>query len=716
MAMGQNAFAYDFSAVSPSGHTLFYKIVDPINHYVKLTYPNNAIDENSRVWEEQTSFTLWSPYNRPTGALVIPDTVSFNGTTYTVRSIGNFTFFGCPITSVVMPNTIDTLHFGVFWTCSSLANVTFSNSLRYIGPNVFDGCMLGNVVLPSSVRNIAGLGNAGITSITLNDSIQILQNGCLSDNTFTSLHIPASVEQIGAYALGIDNGHPLITSLTVDPNNPYYDSRNNCNAVIRKSNNELIIGCNNTTIPEGVNKINLYAFTGCNIETLIIPSSVVAMDFGWCHINKLALNTPVVGIGSWNNGTWNTFDSIQILNEIPPIYRVDYMEGVDYAKPIIVPCNTTLAYQTSDFWSQFTNLHEIETPQISVNAEHGTATVDIYPSCGNDTATVSATTTEEHYHFVRWSDGSTQNPYTVALTGNTTLTAIFAIDSVLVRATSANPTKGTVMGGGVVPLGGTTTLTAIPTDDNIFLCWSNGVRNNPYTITVNSDTTLQAMFTLPDTLVVYDTVYVPVHDTTYVPVHDTTIEYINHYIHDTTFVNNYVHDTTIQYVSQYIHDTTYINNYVHDTMTQYVNQYVHDTTFINNYIHDTVRMTTQMFDTTIVNVFYFDTAIYNTYHFDTTIIHNQYYDTIFVHLHDTIYITQEGIDGVDGINAKVYSSRGQIVVEGADGNMVTLYDVTGRILASKQDYGTPLRFDAPASGTYMIKIGNYQARKVVVIR
>ena len=126
MAMGQNAFAYDFSAVAPSGQTLFYKIVDPINHYVKLTYQNNEIDENSRVWEEQTSFTLWSSNNRPTGALVIPDTVSFNGTTYTVRSIGNFTFFDCPITSVVMPNTMDSIFEGVFWACSSLTNVTFS--------------------------------------------------------------------------------------------------------------------------------------------------------------------------------------------------------------------------------------------------------------------------------------------------------------------------------------------------------------------------------------------------------------------------------------------------------------------------------------------------------------------------------------------------------------------------------------------------------------
>ncbi len=421
------------------------------------------------------------------------------------------------------------------------------------------------------------------------------------------------------------------------------------------------------------------------------------MDFGWCHINKLALNTPVVGIGSWNNGTWNTFDTIQILNETPPTYREDYLNGVDYAKPIIVPCNTLSAYQASNFWSQFINLREYVAPQITVNAEHGTATVLTYPTCTSDTATVSATA-DSNYHFVSWSDGSTQNPYTLVLNGNTTLSAIFAIDSVLVRATSANPLKGAVMGGGVVPLNGTTTLTAIPSGNSIFLTWSNGVTDNPYTFTATSDTSLQAYFTLPDTLIFRDT--------------------INHYIHDTTFINNYVHDTTIQYVNQYIHDTTYINNYVHDTTILYMNQYVHDTTYINNYIHDTVRMTTQMFDTTIVNVYHFDTAIYNTYHFDTLIVNNHYYDTVYIttHHYDSIYITEQGIGDVDGINAKVYSSNGQVVVEGANGNMVTLYDVTGRVLAAKQDDYTPMSFDAPATGTYMIKIGAYSARKVVVIR
>lgn len=56
------------------------------------------------------------------------------------------------------------------------------------------------------------------------------------------------------------------------------------------------------------------------------------------------------------------------------------------------------------------------------------------------------------------------------------------------------------------------------------------------------------------------------------------------------------------------------------------------------------------------------------------------------------------------------------MVEGANGNSVTFYDVNGRMLATKRDDYSPLRFDAPASGTYMIKIGNYPARKVAVVR
>lgn len=76
----------------------------------------------------------------------------------------------------------------------------------------------------------------------------------------------------------------------------------------------------------------------------------------------------------------------------------------------------------------------------------------------------------------------------------------------------------------------------------------------------------------------------------------------------------------------------------------------------------------------------------------------------------------ERIDDINVSGGSVYGQDGQIVVEGADGNSVTLYDVNGRMLATKRDDNGPLRFDVPASGTYMIKIGNYPARKVAVVR
>ena len=56
------------------------------------------------------------------------------------------------------------------------------------------------------------------------------------------------------------------------------------------------------------------------------------------------------------------------------------------------------------------------------------------------------------------------------------------------------------------------------------------------------------------------------------------------------------------------------------------------------------------------------------------------------------------------------------VVEGADGRVVTLYDVNGHMLATKQDNDVLLRFEVPASGTYVIKVGHYPAKKIVVVR
>ena len=211
----------------------------------------------------------------------------------------------------------------------------------------------------------------------------------------------------------------------------------------------------------------------------------------------------------------------------------------------------------------------------------------------------------------------------------------------------------------------------------------------------------------------WDTLYV--HDTTILVeyIHDTTT--IDHYIFDTVTLTDYVHDTTTvilwdtAYVDVFVHDTTLIDHYIFDTVT--LTDYIHDTTYIDNYVHDTTYITDYVHDTTYITDYVHDTTIV----VDTLWLTR--YDTVY--LHDTIYIHDTitvGVNNVDAVDAKVYVYNRQIVVEGADGKQVTLFDMNGRVLATKQGYYDKLTFDVPVSGGYLIKIGNHRAHKVVVIK
>lgn len=55
-----------------------------------------------------------------------------------------------------------------------------------------------------------------------------------------SINIPNSVTNIGSKAF---DGCSSLTSIVVNPDNPVYDSRDNCNAIIETSTNTLIAEC-----------------------------------------------------------------------------------------------------------------------------------------------------------------------------------------------------------------------------------------------------------------------------------------------------------------------------------------------------------------------------------------------------------------------------------------------------------------------------------------
>lgn len=73
----------------------------------------------------------------------------------------------------------------------------------------------------------------------------------------------------------------------------------------------------------------------------------------------------------------------------------------------------------------------------------------------------------------------------------------------------------------------------------------------------------------------------------------------------------------------------------------------------------------------------------------------------------------EGIDDVREAQAELSVDGRTIVVTGAEGLAVTVYDVSGRVIATRRD---GIRFEVPAAGTYLVQVGERPARRVVVVK
>ena len=88
------------------------------------------------------------------GDIVIPSTITYEGTTFTVTSIGENAFSECAgLTSVSIPNTVSNIGEGAFWVCTNLTAITIPNSVTSLG-RAFGYCSgLTEVTIPNSVTS-----------------------------------------------------------------------------------------------------------------------------------------------------------------------------------------------------------------------------------------------------------------------------------------------------------------------------------------------------------------------------------------------------------------------------------------------------------------------------------------------------------------------------------------------------------------------------------
>ena len=98
------------------------------------------------------------------------------------------------------------------------------------------------------------------------------------------------------------------------------------------------------------------------------------------------------------------------------------------------------------------------------------------------------------YRFVRWNDGTTDNPRTVVVRQDSAFTAEFEIARYKVTAVSSDATMGAVTGGGTFDYGTEITLIATPLRGHVFVQWDDGNTESTRVVTVEADVTYTALF------------------------------------------------------------------------------------------------------------------------------------------------------------------------------------------------------------------------------
>ena len=419
---------YDFAIEFTENGTLYFRTTGA--NTVEITFPTT-----------ESSWDCYYHCDDPIGDLVIPETVTNDGKTYSVTSIGRSAFDHCiNLTSVTIPGSVKTIGGSAFCSCI-FESVTILDGVTTIGDSAFFLCeRMKKITIPNSVTSI---GRAAfcqckeLKAVALPDGITNVADslfyGCWDLDT---VNIPKSATRIGVEAY-CSVGTFRASSIVMPDGVVTIADR----AFVGSKRFDTLV------IPSTVTSLGAQAFDGAKIKVLIIPGNIKTIPdtaFSGCEIESIILKEGVTTIKQF--GLYGNHITSLVLPST--ITKLDYC-AFDCSTLKSIVCLATEP-PTANFTNYSTNI---------------------------DTVYVPANSVSEYEAASGWKDK-----------------VILPIEYANVTLTTADNTFGTVTGGGPAIKGAQVEITAIPAEGYDFVKWSDGVTDNPRIITATSDTTFSAVF------------------------------------------------------------------------------------------------------------------------------------------------------------------------------------------------------------------------------
>lgn len=296
---------------------IWYNLIPKKNKTAEVTFKGEGYDSYS---------------NEYSGEINTPATIIYNGVTYSVTSIENYTFYYCVnLKNITLPEGITSIEDSAFEGCSNLKSLTIPNGVISIENNTFLNCSnLESITLPEGLTIIgerAFEGCNNLKDINLPEDIKSI--GWCAFNKCSSLkniNLPLGITSIGDYAFC------------------------KCSSL------------GSVTIPEGITNIESYTFDGCsNLTDIILPKSVNLID---C---RAFANCPGL-------------TDVYCHAEITPSTHEEAFDGsyTEYAT-LHVPSTAVESYKSSYPWSTFGYIVALTNEEMGIdNPEFRTQ--DLEPS------------------------------------------------------------------------------------------------------------------------------------------------------------------------------------------------------------------------------------------------------------------------------------------------------------------------------------------------